>query len=255
MKIVRMAAAVLAAGAVAAGAFAQETSLTRAEVAAVKAKLVAVQQAMGADPQGYIKESESFNLPTDFRAARDGKYSPIGAGVSMRYTDRAVKEGSTNAEQAAKDLQAKYAAAITSGDPQAIAKMAEEATRISQLAMATSVAAQSAKPNLSADIRFNSGSYAGIDPDAVVFESSGVIALREKQLSSDEGRVTVYVDPVALKNAETLSKVELKTPDDGVSSKAGVFNVVIALSGRLADVEAWAKTFETAQILSLIDAQ
>ncbi len=52
---------------------AQESrSLTRSEVAAIKAKIVAVQGAMGADPAGYLKESEDFNLPTDFNPAQGG---------------------------------------------------------------------------------------------------------------------------------------------------------------------------------------
>ena len=42
-------------------AAAQSPSLTRSEVTAIRAKLVAVQQAMGADPAGYVKESEDFS--------------------------------------------------------------------------------------------------------------------------------------------------------------------------------------------------
>ena len=234
-------------------AVAQETSLTRAEVAAIKAKLVTVEQAMGADPEGYLKESEDFSLPTDFNPAQGGKFWPINSSVSLRYTDRASEESSVNAEQAAKDLQTKYAAALASGDPNAILKMTQEMTKISQLAAAG--LSGEAKEDMSVDIGLNSNSYAGIDPDAVVFESPGVIALRDTDLSGEEGRVTVYFDPVALHATETLSKIELKTPDDGVTNKTGIFNVTINLNGTIADIESWVKTFDTKAILSVIDSQ
>ena len=46
-------------------AVAQNDNLTRAEVATVKTKLTTVQKAMGAEPEGYIKEApEEFGLPT-----------------------------------------------------------------------------------------------------------------------------------------------------------------------------------------------
>ena len=80
---------------------AQETNLTRSEVAAIKAKIVAVQQAMGGDPSGYLKESEDFDLPTDFNPAQGGKYWPITSGVSLRYGDRGSAEGQANMEKAA----------------------------------------------------------------------------------------------------------------------------------------------------------
>ena len=61
----------------------QSTSLTRSEVTAIRAKLVAVQQAMGADPAGYLKESEDFDLPTDFNPAKDGKFWPITSSIQL----------------------------------------------------------------------------------------------------------------------------------------------------------------------------
>jgi hypothetical protein len=234
-------------------AVAQETSLNRAEVAAIKAKLVAVQGAMGTDPEGYLKESEEFSLPTDFSPAQEGKFWPIGSSISLGYTDRASTEGQANAERAAAEFQAKYAAAIASGDATAIERMLNDLNQINAAAAAASVAPQ--KQDMSVYVQFNSGSYSGIDPDAVVFERSGVIALRDTDVSSEEGSVTVYLDPVALKETETLSKLELKTPDGGVANRSGVFNITIQLNGTVADAEAWAQTFDTAAMLSVIDSQ
>jgi hypothetical protein len=232
---------------------AQETSLTRSEVAAIKAKLVAVQQAMGADPAGYIKESEDFNLPTDFNPARDGKFWPIVSSVQMRLTDRALKEGTASAEQAAEDFQRRYAAAVASGNVETITKMVEEMTRIQTAATAAAMNPVRKEP-MTVYVQLNMNPSVGIDPDAVVLEQPGVIALRSLRNSSDgRGDVTLYIDPVALKATEELSKIELRTADTGVDNKTGVYHVVIQLNGTVADAEAWVKTFDFGPMLAVID--
>jgi hypothetical protein len=239
--------------AVVTNAFAQDaTSLTRSEVAAVKAKIVAVQGAMGADPVGYLKESEDFNLPTDFNPAQGGKYWPITSGVTLRYTDRASKEGTANAEKAAQDFQTRYTAAIAAGNFEAVAKMSEELTRIQTAAMAT--AAGPRKENMQVYVQLNQNPTVGIDPDAVVLERAGVIVLKDEDNGSNgRGNVTVYVDPVALRATQELSKIELRTDQSGVGNRTGVYHVVIQLNGTVADAEAWAKTFNYDAILGVID--
>jgi hypothetical protein len=237
----------------AATAAAQETSLTRSEVAAIKAKLTAVQQAMGSDPAGYVKESEDFNLPTDFNPARDGKYWPITSSVTLRYTDRASKEGVADAEKAAEDFQARYAAALASGNVETITKMVEEMTRI-QTAASAAAMNPARKENMTVYVQLNMNPTVGIDPDAVVLERSGVIALRDKDdPSGEKGNVTVYVDPVALKATEELSKIELRTDQNGVSNRTGVYHVVIQLNGTLGDIESWVKSFDYGAMLGVFD--
>jgi hypothetical protein len=234
------------------GAFAQSnTNLTRQEVAAIKSKLVAVQTAMGADPAGYIKDSEDFNLPTDFSPAQEGKFWPIGASVYLRYTDRAVKE--LEAEMEAWSQRYAAAAATAATDPNALIKATEEMQRFQQRAAAQATAPQ--KEPLNVNVQLNGGGYTSIDPDGVVFESPGVIALRDADVDGERGTVTVYLDPVSLRETETLSSVELKTPDDGVSNKTGIFNITISLQGAVADAEAWAQSFDKAAILAVIDSQ
>jgi len=230
---------------------AAQTSLTRTEVAALKAKLVTVQQAMGADPAGYLKESEDFDLPTDANPAQGGKFWPITSGITLRYTDRGSAEGQANAEQAMADFQAKYAAAIASGNAEAMQKMVTELQQIQAAAMAPPVK----KDDMNVYVQFNQNPTVGIDPDAVVLEQAGVIALREKEVSSEKGNVTVYIDPVALKATQELSKIELRTAQDGVSNKTGVFHIVIQLNGAVADAEAWVKDFDLSAMLGVIDPQ
>jgi hypothetical protein len=244
-------AAALVSLALAATAFAQETSLTRSEVAAIKAKIVAVQQAMGAEPAGYLKESEDFNLPTDFNPARNGKYWPITSGVTLRYTDRGEAEGEANLEKAAADYQAKMAAALASGNLAAIQGLTAELTRLQAGAMAPGAK----KEPMQVYVQLNQNPTVGIDPDAVVLEQPGVIVLRDEGSTPGEGDVTAYVDPVALRATQELSKIELRTADDGMPNRTGVYHVVIQLNGTLADAEAWAKTFDYSKILGVIDAR
>ena len=231
-------------------ATAQDASLTRTEVAGIRAKLVTVQQAMGADPAGYIKESEDFNLPTDANPAQGGKYWPIVSAIHLRYTDRARVEGVANAQKAAEEFQAKYAAALASGDAALIERMMNEMVQM----QAAAAAPQAAPKNpMDVYVQLNMNPTVGIDPAAVVLERSGVIVLRDTSVSSDRGDVTVYVDPVALKATEELSKIELRTAEDGMGNKTGVYHVVIQLSGTVADAEAWAKTFDFDAMLGVID--
>jgi hypothetical protein len=227
----------------------ENTSLTRSEVAALKAKLVTVQTAMGADPAGYLKESEDFNLPTDFNPASGGKFWPITSGISLRYVDRASTEGEAALEKAAEEFQAKYAAAAASGNVAQLTKMVEEMQRMQAAAMTPAVK----KENMQVYVQFNQNPTVGIDPDAVVLEQPGVIALRSKSGTGDRGDVTVYLDPVALKASQELSKIELRTADDGVGSKTGLYHIVIQLNGSVTDAEAWVKTFKFAPMLAVID--
>jgi len=232
-------------------AAAQSTSLTRSEVTTIRAKLVAVQQAMGADPAGYVKESEDFSLPTDFNAAQGGKFWPITSSIRLRYTDKVSTEGRANAEKATQEFQAKYAAAAASGNVAALQTMVQELQKLQAAAMTPPVK----QTPMDVYVQLNQNPTVGIDPAAVVLERSGVIALRDKNVSSDTGSVTVYVDPVALKNSSDLAKIELQTAEDGVGNKIGVYHVVIQLNGAVPDLEAWAKSFDYGAILGAIDAQ
>ncbi len=233
-----------------------QNNLTRSEVAALKAKIVTVQQAMGGDPTGYIKESEDFQLPTEANPAEGGKFWPITSGVSLRFTDRGTVESQANIEKATADFQQKYAAAIASGDAEAITKMVEEMQRIQTQAMAAAANPAAKKQPMSVYVQLNQNPTVGIDPDAVVHEQAGVIVLRDTSNQSDgRGNVTAYIDPVALKATEELSKIELRTADGGMPNKTGVYHVVIQMNGTVADAEAWAKTFDFGAMLGVIDAR
>lgn len=237
---------------------AQETNLTRSEVAAIKAKLVAVQQAMGADPAGYVrKEEDSFSLPTEFQPNQQqaGKYWPITSSVQMRFTDRGVVEGAADIQKLQEEFQAKYAAALASGNVETITKMVEEMTRLQTAAVGAAMAPAAKKLDMQIAVQLNMNPSVGIDPDAVVLEQPGVIALRDRDGTDGKGSVTVYIDPVALKDTQELSKIELRTDDEGVGNKTGVFHVVIRLDGALTDIESWVQSFDFGAMLAVIDSR
>lgn len=242
--------------ALAATAAAQEsTGLNRSEVAAIKSKLVAVQTAMGADPSGYVrKEEDAFSLPTDFNPARDGKFWPVTASVHMRFTDRGAVESAADIENLQAQMQARYAAAIASNDPAAMEKMLEEMLQMQNAAVGAAMAPPAKKDDLQVDVQLNMNPSVAIDPDAVVLEQPGVIALRKKDDAAGvTGEVYVYLDPVALASTTELSKVELRTADDGVTNRSGVYHVVIRLDGALADIEPWVQDFDYAAIMTVFD--
>jgi hypothetical protein len=225
------------------------TGLNRAEVAAVKSKLVAVRTALGGDPQGYALESEDFDLPTNFSPAQKGKFWPITSNVYLRYTDKAIQDAEANAEQVAADFQARYMAAVMSGNQAAMEAAMQE------MMQASNGAGSAAREDMTINIQFNMNSYAGIDPDGVLFEKPGVIALTDNDVSNTSGQLYVYFDPIALRETETLSKVELRTSQDGVSNRSGVFNVTITLNGGVEDIKSLAQGINTGAVLAVIDSQ
>ena len=235
-----------------AAAASAQTNLTRTEVTALKAKIVAVQTAMGADPAGYIKEApEEFDLPTQANPAQGGKFWPITSGVSWRLTDRGQVEGQANMERLFADLQTKMAAAAAAGRFEEIQRLTAEATRMQAAAMNPG----ERKEPMNVYVQLNQNPTVGIDPDAVVLERAGVMVLRDASGNEGEGDVTVYIDPVALAATEELSQIELRTADDGMPLKTGVYHVVIHLNGTLADAEAWAQSFDFGAMLGVIDAR
>ena len=228
---------------------AQSTNLNRAEVAAIKAKLVAVQKAVGMDPDGYALESEDFSLPTNFNPAGGGKFWPITSSVSMDFTDRSAMEAAENAEKMSADFEQRYIAAAASGNQAAANAM------LTEMMQAQSAGNSPQKEDMYLNIQFNMNPYAGIDPDGVVFEKPGVIALKGNEKADEVGEVTVYFDPVALRETETLSSIELKTPEGGVGNRTGVFNVTVTMHGTVGDAEAWAQKIDVGAVLAVIDPQ
>jgi hypothetical protein len=230
----------------------EENSLTRDEVGAIKKKLVNTLEALGQAPTGYAVERESFNLPTEaYKDQSKGRYYPVSAGANREYgSGKAAEKASTELQE---EYQKKIAEAQAKGDYQAMSKIALE---MQQKAGAIQLkAVEGKKEPISVHVIFNSNPGATIDPDAVVFERSGVIALKASdEGGSTKGRVSVYFDPVSLKNTKQLSRVDLKQPEGGISKRTAVLSVTVEFSGPLAEIEPWVKKIDTNKVLSQIDS-
>jgi hypothetical protein len=226
---------------------------TRDEVATLKKKLVATLDAVGQPPAGYAKERENFSLPTDAsKNHENGLFYPAYASATRTYgTDK-------TAEKSEKDFQKEYekkvAEAQAKGDYQAIAKLSQEMQQKAGQMQLKKI--EGKKVPIEIHVNLNSNSGEAIDPDGVLFEKTGVIALKEKNDGDEEkGRVRIFFDPVNLKDTKQLSKVDMKMPEKGVSSKTAVYNIAIEFDGPSTEIEAWAKKIETGKVLAQIDGK
>lgn len=224
---------------------------TRDEVSSLKKKLVNALDAVGQPPAGYAKEKENFSLPTDASKNHDADlFYPVYASGDRTFGSGKSAEKSN--KELEKEYQKKVAEAQAKGDYAALSKIAQEMQQKMGEAQLKSIDAK--KEPIEIRIHVNSGSGTPIDPDAVLFEKTGVIALKQKNdATDDKERITVYFDPVNLKDTKQLSKVDMKMPEKGVSSKMAVLNITMEFSGLTADIEAWAKRMDTGKVLSQID--
>ena len=223
---------------------------TRDEVATLKKKLVNALDAVGQPPAGYAKESENFSLPTDANKEHNsGLFYPANGSCDRTYgSDKAGQKSEKDLE---KEYQKKLAEAQAKGDYQAIGKIAQEMQQKSGEMQLKKL--EGKKVPIDIRIHINSNGGEAIDPDGVLFERAGVIALKEKSDASEEkGRVRIFFDPVSLKDTKQLSKVDMKMPEKGASSKTAVFNLTIEFDGPMAEIEAWAKKIDTGKVLAQI---
>lgn len=103
------------------------------------------------------------------------------------------------------------------------------------------------------DVRCNTSLSQIIDPDGVLFEAPGVIALKFKRRQGKQVEILVLFDPVALKETEELSRVKFVLPQNGIVKKTAILNIKINITGPPGVTEKWAKKINTKAILRLIN--
>lgn len=230
-----------------------ENNLTRDDVTVIKKKLAAILLAVGEQGAGYVKDNESFNLPTSFyKDKKTGQIRPIRSSAAQRFSSGAKKKAAKDQKDFEEEFERKLAEAQVKGDYQAMAALGQEMQKKAGQTRLESVKGK--KEPVEINVSLNDYANQTIDPDSVVFEKPGVIALRLKQDASDADKAAIvaYFDPVALKETKTLSSIKYKMPE-GVDTKTTVLNATVRLSGPSAEVEAWAKKMDTKGILSQID--
>ncbi|MCX6144215.1 MAG: hypothetical protein NTZ35_13450 [Ignavibacteriales bacterium] len=226
---------------------------TRDEVATLKKKLVNALDAVGQPPAGYAKERENFSLPTDASKNHESGlfYPAYGSGSRTFGADKSAEKSQKDLQ---KDYEKKVAEAQAKGDYQAITKLAQEMQQKAGQMQLKSI--EGKKVPIEIHININSNSGEAIDPDGVLFERTGVIALKEKSDGDEEkSRVRIFFDPINLKDTKQLSKVDMKMPEKGVKSKTSVYNITIEFNGPTSEIEAWAKKIESGKVLAQIDGK
>jgi hypothetical protein len=176
--------------------------LNRDEVGVFKKKLVTMFEALGELPAGYSKEDEDFNLPTEAYPNRNtGKFNPIHSSASRQCgTDKAVEKTNASLE---KEYKKKMMEAQAKGDYVAMQKIAQEMQQ--KVGQTQAQAVDTHKEPIDITVSLNPFQGNTIDPDAVVMEKAGVIALKsENEAGSGMGSVTVYFDPVSLRDRQAI---------------------------------------------------
>lgn len=241
-------------------AFAGDNSeaLKRDEVAVIKKKLNTVLDAMGLPPAGYVKNSEDFNLPTEV-FKENGKLVSVQSSVKREFVLKALADAGGGSRASQIDLQKKVLEAQAKGDYETMSRLMQEATKKSGEAQMASLKAQEAhSTSITLSISLNDWVSRKIDPDMVVLEKPGVLALKGEQSEDGDGSaensetVSVFFQPVTLKDTKELSNIEVKT--GVVPARTSVCVAEISITGSPADVEAWAKRINTDKVLAIVDA-
>lgn len=231
---------------------AADTALVRSEVAQIKKLLIAAEAALGV-PAGYVRTAEDFNLPTEGPGSTGaGRWYPLSSSVRLRFEDKAVKEAESDLKKAGDEYQKKIAAATESGDYEEVSRLSVEYSARSTKNTATLMGGR--KEPLEAQVSLNGGGSAQIDPDGVVLEKPGVIALQRASGGEGSGRIDVmlYLDPVALKDTKDAVSVAVSPPEAGLERKLGVYTINVRCEGPAAAVLAWVKSVNTGALLGII---
>ena len=232
---------------------AEPNMLTRDEVGALKKKLIAVVNAMGQPPAGYAKEEEHFNLPTETSTIKEsGKFRWVTPSISIRFSGGGAKNARISQEQIQKKYEKKIAEAMAKGNYEAMGKLAEEMQKKAGEAQLAEV--EGKRDPIELNVSLNTYQTQTLDSDMIVLEKPGVIALIADNRDEKRNRLLVLFDPEVLKDTKTLSRVDLKQPEEGVSKKNTVLNAIIELVGPAAETKAWVKQINTGDVLGQIDA-
>lgn len=226
----------------------EKSDLSRDDVAVMKRKLVAIAKAIG-DPKGYTKEDEKFSLPTSI-ATNNGSYRPAEASLTLTFANKAEKKAQQDRAQGEKDRERQVQEAAMRGDTAALKRLLEE-----QSSSDSEDESGAQEHPVSVEIYLNARADDTIDPDNVVFEKPGILALYSR--SGGDGsyteNVAIYCDPVGLKNTKQLSKATVQFPDTGVKRKNAIVNVWILIKGPAETIKAYAKGIDAAAVLSQIE--
>jgi hypothetical protein len=218
-----------------------EEPVARDEALALKTTVKAVLDGLGAPPAGYAKAKEDFDLPTSMGVDKDAK----AFWLTETRADFEFTSG-ISGEQMSQEYQTKIMAAQAKGDYAEVQRLSLDL----QKNIAAAMGAEMSK--ITVKIYLNHRTHQEIDPEGVVWETPGAIALRTE--SSDPNlHLMLAFDPKSLADTKKISLVSTgETLNGSASSKTAVRTVVVELTGPEAAVTEWAKSVDKGKILALI---
>jgi hypothetical protein len=195
-------------------------------------------------PQGpYGKGDENWNLPSYACQDKSG-LRPVDVSYSGRYTTEA------STRKMGEEYQKRLLAAQAKGDYEAVAKITQE---MQQKILQQAAANEQLRP-IDINVAANAQDARTIDPDSVLRDGEGFLALRtDKDASSGTERVSIYFDPVALKNAHQLARFDM-SGDFRTPSKLALLSLRIDLNGPSSALEAMVKNVDAAKVLGTLTA-
>lgn len=192
----------------------------------------------------YGKASENWNLPS-YTCKDNSGMRPIDVSYSGHYTT----ENST--QKLGEEYQKQLMEAQARGDYEAMAKISQE---MQQKVMQVAVANQDKRP-VDISVSANTGDSGTIDPDSVVRDGEGFLALRTgKDVSTGTESIAIYFDPVALKNAHQLAHFDMDG-DFRVASKLALLSMRVQLDGPSSVLENIVKNLDASKVLGTLTTE
>lgn len=219
-----------------------EVKFMRADMVTLKAHMAKVLAAIGSLPAPYARINDDWQLPASACRDKNG-FVPI----AVRYSGTFSAEQNQDAIQAA--YQKKMAAAEASGNYAAMATLAQQ---MQAAVIAASASSQAATP-VDITIVANGFEQGTIDPDSVLRDGPGFLALRQQGGNADNETVTVYFDKVQLKNAHQLASFNFGRWL--VPAKLSLISMTIQIQGAKANVERLVKQIDAQAVLSQLSAE
>ncbi|HOX25425.1 MAG TPA: hypothetical protein PLL30_12365 [Candidatus Krumholzibacteria bacterium] len=215
--------------------------VARNEALALKTAVKSVVEALGTPPAGYDKTSEDYRLPTEMGMDGDSKQFWL-ASTEAEFEYLKGKSG----EQLGQEYQQKIMDAQARGD---YTEMQRLSTEFQQTMMA---AASAEMAKITVRVWLNHDPYQTIDPEGVIWETPGAIALR-KGGADPQTEVLLVFDPKTLADTQKVSRISLHETIRGpAGQKTAVRAIVVELVGPEAAVTEWANNVDKGKVLALI---
>ena len=218
--------------------------LMRDDLAGLKKKVEIALSAVPKPKSPYAKANESWSLPSYACKDKSGQ-RPLDLSYNSTWnTDASM-------QKMGMDYQKQIMAAEAAGNYQEVMKITQ---KMQARAMAQASANQGMPP-LEINLSVNTGDANTIDPDSVIRDGRGFIAIRtNKDRISGNENISIFFDPVALKDAHQLASFDL-SGDYRVPAKLSLLSLRIDMSGPSNILEPIVKEIDVGSVLGTLTTE